>query len=322
MRIKILSIVALLCAVTMLFTACDRRKGVPGTAENPIRFYFMPLKGEKVFETYAPKIAQYIEKNTGLSVQLVHAKDFVGIVEAFGKRKADASFMNTLGYLMAHDWAKAEAYLKTLYGDVYNDYRGEILVRTDSGINSVEDLSGKSVAFADPFSASGYLYALKLFHDKKVKPSRTFFAGGHKKAVEAVYKGEAAAAATYHTRPTAGGVERDARVDLVKQYPDIIEKVKIIALTDEIPNGPVAFSNKLPDDVKTKLVGAILSFARTAEGRKTLKELYNVTGLTIGNDADYNSVRETLKELGKTVDEVVPGGITFYRKHSEAWLEY
>ncbi|MBT3181719.1 MAG: phosphate/phosphite/phosphonate ABC transporter substrate-binding protein [Deltaproteobacteria bacterium] len=322
MRSRILSLLVLMCATAMIFSACNRRKGVPGTAENPIRFYFMPLKGEQVFETYAPKIAEYIKKNAGLSVKLVHAKDFVSTIEAFGKNEADAAFMNTLGYLMAHDWAKTEAYLKTLYGDVYTDYRGEILVRTDSEINSVENLNGKVVAFTDPFSASGYLYPLKLFHDKKVKPSKILFAGGHKRAVEMVYKGEADAAATYHTRPTASGIERDARVDLMKQYPDITERVKIIALTDEIPNGPVAFSSKLPDDVKTKLVGAILSFARTVEGRKALKELYNVTGLTVGNDADYNSVRETLKELGKTVDEVVPGGITFYRKHAEAWLEY
>lgn len=302
--------------------SCTGRKGEIGTADNPILFYYMPLKGEKVFAEYAPKLEKYIEANAGLAVESRHAKDFTTIVEAFGKKKADVAFMNTLGYLMAHDWAKAEAYLQQLYGDVYRSYRGEILVRTDAKINDVKDLEGKTIAFADPFSASGYLYPLKLLHDKKIKPSKTVFAGGHKKAVEMVYKGEVDAAATYHTRPTASGIERDSRIELMKEYPDIISKVKIIALTDEIPNGPVAFSSKLPEAVKTKLAGAIMGFARTPEGRKALTEIYNITGLAVGNDDEYDGVRKVLKDLGKTVDEVVPGGITFYRTHAEAWLEY
>jgi len=322
MRRKMWSLLAIACLVSVTLTSCDRRKGEVGSAENPIRFYFMPLKGEEVFQKYVPKLEKYVEANTGMSMEAIHAKDFISVVDAFGKKKADVAFMNTLGYLMAHDWAKAEAYLQQLYADVYRNYRGEILVRTDSGINDVTALNGKTIAYADPFSASGYLYAAKLLHDKKVKPKSAVFAGGHKKAVEMVYKGEVDAAATYHTRPTASGVERDARIELAKQYPDIISKVKIVALTDEIPNGPVAFSKNLPEQVKTKLVGAILGFARTAEGRDALKNLYNITGLAVGNNAEYNDVRKVLKELGKTVDEVVPGGITFYRTHAEAWLEY
>lgn len=322
MRKKLLSLLVLVCVVSVAFVSCDRRKGVPGSAENPIRFYFMPLKGEEAFQKYAPMLDQYIEANAGLAVETIHAKDFVTIVEAFGKKKADLAFMNTLGYLMAHDWARAEAHLQSLYGDVYKNYRGEIIVRTDSGINEVSGLEGKTIAFADPFSASGYLYPLKLLHEKKIKTKKSVFAGGHVKAVEMVYNGKVDAAATYHTRPSLSGEERDARIELSKKYPDIISKVKIIALTDEIPNGPIAFSKTLPNDVKTKLVGAIMGFARTPEGRDAVFNLYNITGFTLGNDAEYDGVRKTLKELGKSIDEVIPGGITFYRSHAEAWLEY
>jgi len=322
MRTRILTIIGLLCVFSLFIVSCSKKNMVKGSAENPIRLYYMPFKGKAVFDKYAPKLEQYIEANTGLSVESVYADNFVSIAEAFGKRKADVAFMNTLGYLMAHDWAKAEAQLLCLYGDVYTSYRGEILVRTDSGINSLKDLKGKTIAFADPFSASGYLYPLKLIHDKKVQPKKMVFAGGHLKAVEMLYDGKIDAIATYHTRPTITGAERDARIELIKEHPDIISKIKILALTDKIPNGPVAFSHTLPDVIKTKLVGAIMEFARTEKGRNALYNLYNITGFTTGNDSDYNGVRRVIKSLGKSVEEMIPGGVTFYKNHRDMWLQY
>lgn len=320
MRTRLLTLLALVF-VAVISAGCFGRKGAPGSEENPIRFYFMPLKGEEVFQANAPLIKKFIKTRTGLAVRTIHAPDFVTIVRAFGQRKADIAFMNTLGYLLARDWAGAEAHLRYVYGENYVSYRGEFISRADSGVRKSEDIAGKTVAFADPYSASGYLYPLKFLHERSIKPEREYFAGGHLKAVEAVYKGEADAAATYHTRPTSGGLERDARAELVSRYPDIMFKVKVVALTNEIPNGPVALHHGLPDDIKTKLVGACLEFARTREGRRTLANLYNITGLAVASDTDYDEVKKTIQDLGKTIQEMVPGGAPYYKTAIEPGLE-
>lgn len=312
MRFRSIWATLLALAIAVGVPSCATRHGTPGSKENPIRFFFMPLKGEAAFNQNAPKIQKFLEDSTGLSFRMISSPDFITITKAFGNRQADVAFMNTLGYLMARDWAKAEAHLLELYGDVYRTYRGEIIARADGPIQSPTDLAGKTIAFSDPFSASGYLYALKFLRDRNIKPARTLFAGGHRKAVEMVYDGKVDAAATYHTRPSAGGEERDARAELSADHPDIFAKVRIVALTDEIPNGPVAFRHDLPADVKAKIVGALIEFARTPAGRASLMDLYNITGLTIASDADYNSVQKVIRELGKSVDEVIPGGVTFY----------
>jgi phosphonate transport system substrate-binding protein len=314
MRTKIIAVLVLACIVGLATSACKARKGNVGSTTNPVRFYFMPLKEEAVFKANAPVIKNYLEQKTGLAVTTVPAPDFLTIIKAFNNQQADVAFMNTLGYLMAHDWAKTEAPLKTLYGDIYTSYRGEFITRVDRGIGKLEDLTGKTIAFADPFSASGYLYALKLLNDKGIKPAKTIFAGGHKKAVEMVYKGEVDAAATYHSQPSGSGVGGDARTELIRQYPDVIAQVKIITLTDEIPNGPVALRHDLSPEIKSKLIDALLEFANTAEGRTVLSNLYNMTGLTKAGENDYNQVRDVIKKLGKSVEEVVPGGLTFYEQ--------
>ena len=318
-RILALFICALIA--TPLTFCCAKRKGKLGSKENPIQFYFMPLKGEKVFQANAAIIKQFVQDKTGLVVETIHAPDFVSIVKALGQKKADIAFMNTLGYLLARDWAKAEAHLRYIYGDVYYSYRGEILARSDSTINEPKDINGKSIAFADPYSAGGYLYPLKFLKDNNIKPKRTVFAGGHLKAVEMVYKKEVDTAATYHARPSPIGAERDARIELLEKYPDIVVKVKIVALTDDIPNGPVALRHDIPGDIKEKLVAALLDFSKTPAARTALINLYNITGLTSATDADYDGVQKTIRELGKTIQEMVPGGAPYYKTAIELGLE-
>ncbi|MFH1829272.1 MAG: phosphate/phosphite/phosphonate ABC transporter substrate-binding protein [Pseudomonadota bacterium] len=312
MRTKTIIFLALIC-ILFTTTSCDLRREALGSEKNPIVFYFLPLKGAEAFNNNAPLFEKFIKEKAGLVIKAVEAPDFIATIKALGKKKADIAFMNTLGYLLAHDWAKAEAHLIPLYGDVYSSYRGEIIVRADSKIDKLSDLGGKTIAFADPYSTGGYLYPLKLLHEHNVKPAKTVFAGGHKKAVEMLYDKEVDAAAVYHTKPSDEGFARDARMEIADLHPDVISKIKILALTDEIPNGPVATRYDLPDDVRVKLIGALMEFARTPEGRKALLDLYNITGLAIARDAEYDSVRKTLKELNKTTQEVVPGGISFYR---------
>jgi phosphonate transport system substrate-binding protein len=312
MRLKITASLVLLAMIGCIFSACEKRKGPPGTQTNPVNFYFMPLKGEDVFEKNAPVLKKHIESKTGIVIKPIASPDFISIIKAFSNKKADVAFINTLGYLMARDWSKAEARLMSIYGDIYKDYQGEILVQVKSGINSLADLNGKKIAFADPFSASGYLYAMKLLEEKNVKPGKIIYAGGHKKAVEMVYNGEVDAAATYHSRPSVEGVDMDARSELIKNYPDIFLKLKILALTDKIPNGPVAFRADLPEDIKVKLTNELLNFSQTVEGRQILFNLYNMTGLAPASDKDYDPVGQTIKSVGKSIEEMVPGGVTFY----------
>lgn len=289
------------------------RGGSVGTAANPIRLYFMPLKGEAAFKQHAPVIEQFIEQATGLAVESILAPDYLTIVNAFNARSADIAFMNTLGYLMARDWTKVQAHLRLLYGEGEATYRGAIVARADRGIRTIKDLEGKTVVLPDAFSASGYLYALELLERNGVRPAKVVIGKGHVDALTMVYKGAADAAATYYEKPTASGEPKDARRELLAQYPDATSALQIVTMTQPIPNGPVALRSDLPVGVQTQLVGALLEFARTDQGLEALRALYNVTGLTLTKDSDYNEVQAVLKKLGRSSEEMIEGGLSFYK---------
>lgn len=311
MRYRIVIVLAaVLC--TAFTHSCTLKKKPLGTPENPIKLWFMPLKDDAVFKANAPLIEAYLEEKTGYAVDTTLAPSFLDIVKAFGKKKADAAFVNTLGYLLANDWADARPLLQYTYGDLYRTYRGEIIARVGSDINAPEDINGKTFAFVTPYSAGGYLYPLKYLEDHKIKPSKRTFAGGHLKIVEMVYRGEVDAGATYHEHP-AGGTTKDARIEILSKYPDILSVVKIVALTDEIPNGPIAVHRDMTDEMSSKLKAAFLEFADTPEGRKALLDLYNITGFVPASNEIYADVGKAISQLGKTIQEMVPGGERYFR---------
>jgi len=314
---------AVLLALTVVisFSACKSRKGPVGSEQNPVQIWFMPLKEEAVYQKHAPAIEKYLEEKTGLKVETKLADSFIDIVKAFGKKKADVAFMNTLGYLLAHDWAGANAKLQYLYGDVYTTYRGEIITKVGSGIDKPADLNGKSFAYTDVYSAAGYLYALKYLKDNKIEPGKVIFSGGHLKAVEMVYSGEVDAAATYHEHPGASGEAKDARVELAKKYPDVLSVVKILALTGEIPDGPIATRKGLNAEISDQITDALKEYTETPEGRATMIALYNVTGLTAIDNRAYDGVRKVIKEMGKDIQQMVRGGEPYYKTSIEIGLD-
>ncbi len=323
MRLNIL--IALIITFFFCFGAYKLQERVnlieqPGATDvNPIRFYFMPGRNPSAFEKNASLFQKFMEEKTGLHIKPIWADDSITIVSAFHDQKADVSFISTLAYLMARDWAGAQAYLRFVYNDSETLYQGQLLARTDGPIQSLQDLNNKTILFSDPFSTSGYLYPLKLLQDNGIRPKKILFAKGGVDATRRVYLGEVdAAAAYYNSGPNQLGIPQDSRKELLTEAPDIFSKVKIVALTEKIPTGTVAFRKNLPAEVQAKLLGSLLEFARHEEGQKVLRELYDITGLIPTQDAEYDSVQTVLKSLGKSSEELVEGGLSFYRKNISA----
>ena len=243
-----------LLALSFSFCACTK-KGELGTVNNPLKLYFTPSVNAENISTNSKEFITFLEKETGLFFKTGIATSYIAVVEAFGSARADIGVMNSLGYLLANERYNAQAKLKIIrYGDPH--YFGQILAHVDSGINSVKDIHGKKFAFTDPSSTSGYMLALKAFKDQKVTPSQTVFATRHDNVVTMIYQRQVDAGATYHV-PSVGGEIKDARALVKTQFPDVAEKVKIIQVTDPIPNEPVVFRDGLSENLSRRVVDAI-----------------------------------------------------------------
>ena len=287
----------------LALTSCTREKAQPGTAENPLKFYLVPSVDAKLLEGTAKFIKAHLEQVTPYKYEFAVPNSYVAVVEAFGTKRADIASLNTFGYIMAHDRYKTQAKI-TFIRHNKETYQSQIIARADSKIKTLKDLDGKKFAYVDPASTSGYLMPAKLFVENNVKPSETVFANKHDNVVMMIYQKQVDAGATFYSPPNAKGEIEDARRLVKKQYPDIEEQVKIIQLTDPIPNDPIVFREDLPEEIKETVIAALMKYVETEEGKKVFGEIYGITGMVRSSDERYDGVREMLKKLGKSAADL------------------
>lgn len=289
--------------LSLVLSGCTRKRAELGTADNPVKFFFVPSVDVKVIEDTSKILQKYLESNTPYKYKVSIPPSFIAVVEAFGTNRADVASINTFGYILANERYGAVARLTTIrHGE--STYKAQFLARADSKIKKIEDLEGKKIAFVDPASTSGYLLPMKYLRDRNVKPKETMFAMRHDNVVSMIYQGQVDAGATFYSPPAKNEIQ-DARRLVKSQYPDVESKVKIVELTAPVPNDPIIFRKDLPEDMIQKITAALQKFAETPEGRETLEKLSSVTGLIPATDKDYDETREILKALGKSASELV-----------------
>lgn len=308
-RPRFISFAALASAIVgaIIVAACGVGGGAAlGTKDNPIKMAFVPSSdSQKVLASGEP-LGQLLEKETGYSFKVSVPTSYAAVIEAMGANNVDVGWLATFAYVLARDKFGSEAILATVRQGS-KTYTGEIIVHADSGITSLEQLRGKKFAFVDPSSASGYLYPNALLKQKISDYgdgffSERIFAGGHDKVVIAVHSKQVDGGATFGDS-VIGGPPTDARTRVQSTIPDVMEKVKVIAITDPIPNDTVSVRKGLAPDMVTKLREGLLKVAQSEDGKKALRDLYQIDGLAPSSDADYNPVREAARVLNLNLEQ-------------------
>jgi phosphonate transport system substrate-binding protein len=294
--------IGLLAALTLGLCACTSDRGPLGTEKNPIKLFFVPTVDVKIIEDSSATIKTILEQSTPYKFQVSIPTSIIAVVEAFGTKRADIAAINTFGYLLAFERYGAEAGLTVLrHGSP--TYQAQFIARANGPIQKLEDFAGKKMAFVDPSSTSGYLFPLKVLNDKGIKPSETMFAMRHDNVVSMVYQGQVDGGATFYSAPNDGEIQ-DARRLVKKQYADVESKVRIVQLTDPIPNDPVVFRKDIDPKIKSTVIDAILKLMEDPKGKEAFFNMYGATGFIRANDQDYAPVREMLRALGKSAQEL------------------
>jgi phosphonate transport system substrate-binding protein len=225
------------------------------------------------------------------------------VVEAFGSNRADIAVINSFGYLLANSKYGAVARLRNLrHGK--DTYFGAIMVSEKSKIKKLSELNGKRFAFTDAASTSGYLFPLKLLNENKIKIKNFVFAGTHDNVITKIYQGQVDAGGAFYVDPIDGKMQ-DARTKVLTQFPDVEQKVKVLQITDPIPNDPFIFRKNLPEVVVSKFITAINKFLTTEEGRAAFKTIFLFDGVIPATDQDYDSLRKVLKSTNTDAAQLI-----------------
>lgn len=247
-----------------------------------------PDAGSKHTE-FANALSEYI----GIPVKEMEGNDYTVGIEAMASKKVDVMLVSPMSYFQAKERAGAELLVST---PTVDEYRTKFIVKADSDVNTLADLKGKSFAFVDQSSSSGYLYpksklinSLNLDTDKLETSGYFFstvaFSGKHDSSVIGVtmndYDGAAVAGTTLGQMEKAGVLKKDA--------------IKIIDETDLIPNPAYVVRSDLPADLKAKIKEFYLQY----ENESYFEALHrdkNVRFVEV-SEKDYEPAKELLDTL-------------------------
>lgn len=260
--------------------------------DDTLRLAFIPQENPDKLLGDIEAITGWLSEQIGVPVEGFVTIDHAAAVEALRNGDADISFMGALPFVLAEAEIDAIPLLSEVYrGDP--SYTGRVFVRRDAGIQSLADLRGRDIAFADPISESGYLYPLAEFERAGLidRPEaadaffgQVFFAGGYQQAMQAMAEGLVAAA----------GASQYADLLLT---PEQQSQVTWIAESDAIPSHVVIARPGLDVGLRTRFVDAMMMLNKP-EHREKLRFLYGPDGYVRADPAAYEGVRDLARRYG------------------------
>jgi phosphonate transport system substrate-binding protein len=229
----------------------------------------------------------------GVRIRVTVASDYAAMIEALRNRTADLAFAHPVGYVIANREAKAMILARNLWHGKAT-FTSKIYARRDTGAKTLDDLRGKTMAFVDPASSSGYVYPMLMLIQRglvKNKDPKTFFrevvySGSHDASMKALQNGHVDAIASFDM----------AREQYVKD-PAEREKIVVLAESAPIPESGIAARDGLDPATVTRVRAALLKI-RGPQYATLLKRLYDIDGFEPAEDKDYDPVRQAVDLLG------------------------
>lgn len=265
----------------------------PAAAQTSLHLVLTPSQKPTDLLAAGEAFGAALGRLVGVPIRVTVASDYAAVVEALRNRTADLAFVHPAGYVLANREAKAMIVAKDRWHGK-TSYTSRVYVRKDSGIRSLEELRGKTIAFVDPSSTSGYVYPMVMLIQKGLvqnKDPKTFFkeyvfSGSHDAGLMALLNGHVDAFASFD----------QAREQYLKD-PAQREKLVWIAESAPIPEGGICAREGLDPALVAKVRSALLAM-RGPEYDPILKKLYDIDGFEPAEDHEYEPVRAAMDLLG------------------------
>ena len=248
---------------------------------------FIPAEDSRAMVRQSKEILDIVAKHTGMKIDTFVGSDYNATIEALRAGHIDVALLGPISYVLATTVSQVEAFAVTVTAkSMMPSYQSIIIAGKDSGINSLADLKGKTFAFVDPGSTSGYMVPAAAFINNGISPEKDFkqvmYSGGHDATIVAVGSGKV----------DAGSVaDRIYERGCAKGLADC-SKLKVVWTSPAIPNDPLLYRKTLSEDMKKKIRDAFFSVKNLPFG-----EMGTVARFDPASDKDYDPLREIAKAL-------------------------
>ncbi len=275
----ILTLIGLIFFHAVLFL----QDGQAQSSKETLKLAIIPHRSNLGNEQAYSMLVETLEKETGIAFQWVGSKTYGEVIRKIGIKQADIAYVGPFGYVEAQDNFGVKLIART-YGKKRKEfYYSMIITRKDSGLNTLQDLKGKSFVFNDPKSTSGFLFpmvALKKAGIKMEDFSEVKYVTRHANSLLAVY----------NNHSDGGAISSTAKDKVNIDF----SKIKILWKSKPIYRGSWIARKNLPDEQFYKIQNALLRISIYKDAEKIFKDL-GTKGFIKGLNSDYDNIREVRK---------------------------
>jgi phosphonate transport system substrate-binding protein len=241
----------------------------------------------EVIRRWEPVLKQ-LEQDLGVKVKHVSASDYRGSIEALKFKKAEIGHLGPKAYVEAsnNNYANVEPIVQIQQANGSLGYRSCLIVHSDSDIFSPEDIGGKTFAFNDPNSTSGYLvpsafFLMEMGIDPKTYFSKLTFSGSHEASIIAVANKKVDVAST--NLPDLQQLVREGKVPRAA--------LRVIWVSKLIPLDPVVIRKDLPASLRKAIQGSLATM-KTRSPQAFVEGGAFLGGFAKADDSKYQIIRD------------------------------
>ncbi|MEN0137849.1 MAG: phosphate/phosphite/phosphonate ABC transporter substrate-binding protein [Rhodococcus sp. (in: high G+C Gram-positive bacteria)] len=283
------TLAATACAVTLCGAAACGDSSDQDGAPDVLRVGLPPAEANADLQAKFAPVTSLIADGTGKSVEVKPTSDYLSIVEAMRSGLIDVAAFSPFPTPLAEAVAGVEP-LVVAKGAAYSSV---FVCRADTGIDSIDDLRGRKVAFVDAGSTSGNYIPKLLLKRAGIDPETDIegtYAGGHDTAELAVKQGSVDCAAdarsSYQTMVDKGVIDGAAQ--------------KIVVESEPIPVSLVIIARKGLDPATAQ--GIVDAFV--GSGNTAALGVVGATSFEQANEDDFAIFRDAATELGVNLEEL------------------
>lgn len=260
--------------------------------DGTVRFGVEPYDTSAKLVPIYGHIGDLIAQKLGCNVKVYVTTNYNAEIEAMRNDKLEVGEFGPLGYVLAHQVAKAEAVAAFGTKEGKPDtYWASLVTYPGSGIKTVAEIRGHSFAFSDPASTSGHLFPAYGLRKAGIDPDndiRAIYAGSHTSSFEALYNHKVQA-----------GELNSEQLESATQRGEYKPGVFVFLWkSNPIPTDPITVRGDLPPEFKARLTKVLqnLDLSTLPEADRKIMGLSGMRFVP-QTDGAYDGIRDLVKTL-------------------------
>lgn len=243
----------------------------------------------ELLRKFAP-LGKYLERELDMKVKFVPVTDYPAVVEGLASKKLDMAWLGGFTFVQAR--LRTGNAVPIAQREQDRAFTSKFITAAGSGINSLEDLKGKTFAFGSVSSTSGHLMPRYFLLQHHIDPERDFkriaYSGAHDATVAWVASGKA----------EAGALNASVWDELVESGKVDPKRVRVIWTTPPYYDYNWTVRGDLDPALVKKLTEAFLKLDPANPAHKKILDLQRASRFIPTNPDNYKGIEAAARAAG------------------------